>query len=339
MRRSRSSPRYVAFTLAGLAAAAAMTAPGAAAQSPVSAEGGVFLLLPVGARAAALGQAVITDAGSSEAVYWNPAGLASLSRSELAVHHYASFFGPGDAVVLALPSPSLGTLALGAYVVDYGDFPVTPPGSPGGDPPAPIGLAAVRNVALSATYATDIVGGLAAGIGYKLVQFRLDCTGTCTDVPVVTGTTHSVDAGVRLRVAGTGLVLAAALRNIGFKLQVNNQAQADPLPTRLQLGASWVVVRPPVGEDGFDIRVMADVRTAVGEDRRDPVLLLGVDGGVEDAVRLRAGYAFLDSQARGPALGIGLRYASFAVDLARLFFANDDLGEREPVHVSLRLFF
>ena len=98
----------------------------------------------------------MTDGGSTEAVFWNPAGLAAVSRAELAVHHYASFFGPGDAVVVALPSPSLGTFAAAAYVVDYGNFDVTPR-SPGGPPPGPIAVATVRNIALSLSYAGTII--------------------------------------------------------------------------------------------------------------------------------------------------------------------------------------
>lgn len=335
MRRSRCSRRLLALVLLGLAGhQAAQPATAQTAPSPQV----DFLLLPVGARAAALGQAAVTDGGTSEAVFWNPAGLALLTRTELAVHHYNSFFGPGDAVVLAVPSPSTGTFAAGAYVVDYGNFDVTPP-SPGGPPPGPIAIATVRNIALSLNYATTVAGGLSAGIGYKLVQFRVDCSGDCTDVPPSIGTTHSVDAGLLVAPPNGRLAFGAALRHLGFRLQVNNQAQADPLPTSLQVGARWQVVPPPAVGEGLDLRVAADVRSRVRHGVSDPLLLLGIDAGVRDVVRLRGGYAFLDSDARGPSVGVGLAYASFAFDLARVFFANDNIGEQEPVHLSLRLFF
>lgn len=334
MRPGRSSQRLLALLVSGLAGLPGAR-PARAQAPPAQVD---FLLIPVGARAAATGQAAITDAGTSEAVFWNPAGLATLARSELAVHHYASFFGPGDAVVIALPSPKLGTFAASAYVVDYGNFDVTPQ-SPGGPPPGPIAVATVRNIALSLSYATAVTNGIAAGISYKLVQFRVDCSGDCSDVPTSVGTTHSVDLGTRLRVLRGRLVVAAAVRNLGFKLQVNNQAQADPLPTIVQAGARWQVLRPPAQSEGFDARAVADVRARLRGGVGDPVLLVGMDAGVRDMVRLRAGYAFLDSEARGPSLGLGLSYASFAFDLARVFFANDDIGEEEPVHLSLRLFF
>src|SRR3990172_7373535 len=105
MRRSRCSRRLLALVVFGLAGPWGARA--AAAQDAPPPQGD-FLLIPVGARAAAMGQAAVTDAATSEAVFWNPAGLALLTRSELAVHHYASFFGPGDAVVLAVPSAGIG---------------------------------------------------------------------------------------------------------------------------------------------------------------------------------------------------------------------------------------
>ena len=66
--------------------------------------------------------------------------------------------------------------------------------------------------------------------------------------------------------------------------------------------------------------------------------LVGVESGVGELVRLRVGYAFLDSDARGPSLGVGLKLGGLALDLARIFFAND-LGEKEPFHVSFRAVF
>jgi hypothetical protein len=316
-----------------LALAQGLPAPAAAQQAagPLGAE---FLLLPLGARAAALGQAAVSDGGTTEALFWNPAGLAGLASGEFAYHHYENFLGAGDAIALAVPSSTLGSFALAAYIVDYGDFDVTPPG--GGDP---IGRTTARNVELAAGYAADLPGGLAAGLAYKLIQFRVDCTGDCTDVPTATGTTHAVDIGLRYVAVGGPLVLALAVRNLGFKLQVNNRAQADPLPTRVVFGASYLVLHPGDSVPGFDLRVLADLQGALGQGTLEPVTLLGVETGAGETVRLRAGYAFLDSEARGPSIGLGLRFGKVGLDLARVFFANDDLGERAPIHVSLRVLF
>ena len=337
MRRSRSRVRPLAVVLGGVLFLGAGAPRGLAAQRITEAQGAAFLLLPVGARATALGQAATADGGTTEAIFWNPAGLAALAKSEFAVHHFNAFFGNGDAAAIAFHGARLGTVALAAYVIDYGDLDVTPRDAGG----IPIGRITPRNVALSLSYGTDLGGGMDVGVTYKLVQFRVDCTGDCTDVPSTTGTTHAADVGVRYTFAGVPLSVGISLRNLGFNLQVENSAQADPLPTRLAVGVAYEVLRPVPGREGesVDVRVLADLQSAVGHGAIAPMELLGVESGVGELIRLRVGYAFLDSDAKGPSLGIGLKFGSVSLDLARLFFANDNLGEKEPFHVSFRAAF
>jgi len=318
-----------------LVCAAALAAPRLRAQTTGTIEGAAFLLVPVGARATALGQAAVADGGTTEAIFWNPAGLAEMRRTELALHHYAAFFGTGDAFVVAVPAAGLGTFAVAAYIVDYGQFDVEPIG--GG---SPIGNILARNLALEASYATVLGAGVSAGITYKLIQFRVDCTGDCSNVPTAVGTTHAIDLGIRFALPGDlPIIIGASVRNIGFKLQVNNQAQADALPTRAQAGISWIVFRPAAAVEGFDVKVLADVQGSVGEGTPKPATLIGVETGVRDALRVRAGYAFVDSQQRGPSLGLGLKVGRLGLDLAKTFYPADAIGETDPFHVSLRLDF
>jgi len=337
MRRSRCRARLGATLAAGVIAAGGWCAVPAAAQN-VSAgvEGGAFLLLPMGARATALGQAAAADGGTSEAVFWNPAGLATLARGEFALHHYDAFFGSGDAVVIAVPSSRLGSFAFTAYLVNYGDLAVTRADLG----PEPVGQISPRNLALMASYATDVAGGVAVGLTYKLVQFRVDCSGDCSQVPTATGTTNAVDVGLRYDAsAWLPVVFGVTVRNLGFPLQVNNRSQEDPLPTRVVVGVSVAVLRPSAGTQGIDARVLADVQGTVNEGAVAAVTLVGAEAGVGELVRLRAGYAFLNSDARGPSLGFGVRFGNIAFDLASVFAVTEEVGDKQPVHVSFRVIF
>src|SRR5262249_23487552 len=144
---------------------------------------------------------------------------------------------------------ALGVFTVGGYVVDYGSLDVTT--TIGG--PA-IGQGTPRNIELLASYATPPAFGISAGITYQLIQFRVDCSGDCSNVPAAVGTTHAVDVGVRFSLpAHVPVVVGVAVRNFGFDLQVNNEAQADPLPTRLVAGAAWIVRQPEPGVDGLDV--------------------------------------------------------------------------------------
>ena len=54
---------------------------------------GTFLKIGVGARATALGESFVAVANDPSAIYWNPAGLASLQRQEMMLSHVE---WPGD---------------------------------------------------------------------------------------------------------------------------------------------------------------------------------------------------------------------------------------------------
>lgn len=293
--------------------------------------GAAFLLLPVGGRATALGQAGVADGGSSEAAFWNPAGLAYLAGPELGIHHARTFASSNTAISGYLASRTLGVAGIAAYLVDYGSQPITP------GPGDPIGRIAVRNVELLASYATPIGSALALGVNYKLIQFRNDCSGACDLFPTAVGTTHGVDLGLQYGPGSEedGLRLGIAVQHAGFALQIENHPQADPLPTRVQLGAAYrlALPSPPEGEPAH-LRVLLDLQDAWGS-YRNPEVRAGMELAYGELIRVRGGYALLHSENRGPSIGAGLRFSRITIDFARAFSETGTLDE--PVYLSLRV--
>src|SRR5205085_11630863 len=71
---------------------AAMLAPPAAAQFTLGQQragtaSGTFLKIGVGARATGLGESFVAVANDPSAIYWNPAGLASIQRQAISFSH------------------------------------------------------------------------------------------------------------------------------------------------------------------------------------------------------------------------------------------------------------
>ncbi|GBD33399.1 hypothetical protein HRbin33_02384 [bacterium HR33] len=294
------------------------------------AEGGAaFLLVPVGARAVALGQAAVADFGSGELAFWNPAGLALLPRSELGIHHARTFASNNTALAGYVSMRRVGTFGAAAYLVDFGSQEVRP------GPGPPTGRTTVRNIELLASYATTIVPSLAVGINYKLIQFRNDCSGDCGLFPTEVGTTHGLDVGVQYLVGvGNGLRLGLAIQHAGFALQIENRPQADPLPTRVQLGAQYQVELPtPEDTEPAYARILFDLQDAWGS-YSNPEARVGLELGLGELIRMRGGYAFLHSESRGPSIGAGVTFGRVTVDFARIFFESGRFDE--PVYLSLR---
>jgi hypothetical protein len=324
MRRSRSS---LALLLAGLGLPGRLTgqAPGS-----ITENGAAFLLVAVGARATALGQAATADAGTSDAAFWNPAGLALLPESELAIHHARTFASNNTAVSAFLASSLLGVMGITAYLVDYGAQDIVP----GANQP-PTGRLSPRNIELLASYATSLGRSLTLGLNYKLVQFRNGCSGDCAGFELADGTTHAVDLGLQYG-ADTlrGLRLGVAVRHAGFDLQLVNASQADPLPTRITVGTAYRVQLPaPPGTSPSFARVLVDMENPCCR-HPEPDLRIGAELTYGELLCLRGGYAFLHSESRGPSLGAGLKVGRLVVDFARVFFTAGNLDE--PVYFTLR---
>jgi hypothetical protein len=307
------------------------------AQEPPLNSGALFLVFPVGAQAVGMGQTATAAAGRGEAAFWNPAGLATLANDEFALHSATLVAGRSHVLGIYFPSRGIGVIGGAVYLVDYGDLERT---DASGNTIARI---APRNFEFVASYATSLAGSFVFGLSYKLVQFRVDCSGDCRDFPAGTGTTHALDIGGQFDVgAGGPLRLGIVLRNLGFKLQVQNQAQADPLPTRLAVGALYQVrlrARDAAAlEERFDVKIAADVDSPWGQAGQSETRI-GVDVGYQRLLRVRAGYAFVQDGLSGPSVGLGLESGSLGVDLARAFLTGSDLQVDSPTFFSFRVTF
>lgn len=101
--------RILLAVAAALVAAATAHAQGSLGGQRAGTSSATFLRIGVGARAVAMGEAFVAVANDPSAVYWNPAGLASLQRRELSVSHVQ---WPADVqyehLTLLLPSHRLG---------------------------------------------------------------------------------------------------------------------------------------------------------------------------------------------------------------------------------------
>jgi len=307
------------------------------AQQLANNSGALFLLFPVGAQAVAMGQTGSTLDGRGEAAFWNPAGLATIERGELALNSASLAAGATHALTVYFPSHRFGVLGGAVYLVDYGDLERTDSAS------NTIARIAPRNIEFLASYATALAGSVTLGINYKLVEFVVDCSGDCSNFPNGHGVTHALDVGGQFTVGPAGaLRVAVAVRNIGFKLQVNNRDQADALPARLVVGAAYRILLP--GAPGIaraerlDVKLAADVDSPWGS-YGDSEMRLGIDVGYQRLLRLRGGYAFVRDGLSGPSVGMGVTSGSIGVDLARAFLTGSDLVAQNPTFFSFRVVF
>jgi hypothetical protein len=316
--------------------AAALLFPGeAAAQEEVSAtECCLPLLIPIGARPIALGQAV-TARGGRDGIFFNPAGLMSMTDDDFFVHR--STIGEDQLTTLGLiiHSEVAGVFGLTYRLLDFGEQDITD------DNGNVIGSFGFIDQSLMASFATQIRPGWNAGVSYKLYDFRDQCEGFCGER--FTGTTHLLDAGTEIRPARIPhLVLAGAITHAGLALQIKNRAQADPTPIRLRLGAAYEVGHHIEADSTVEAWVHVDVVQRLREAGM-PALNVGAEVTLNKTFFLRAGHSTEGDGANGATfagtgVGVGLIYQRFDISVAKTL-TTTELGSSDPIHVSVGIRF
>jgi len=107
----------ILLALAGLAASSPARAQFSLGEQRAGTTSGQFLKIGLGARAVGLGESFVAVANDPSAIYWNPAGLASMQRQEIAISHVG---WPGDInyehLTWVVPSRRFG----GSFALQFG---------------------------------------------------------------------------------------------------------------------------------------------------------------------------------------------------------------------------
>jgi hypothetical protein len=289
--------------------------------------GALDLLYPIGARATGMGTAFVAEQGS-ESVWWNPAGLARMTKPEFALDHLEFIFIKGDAISFVLPAKPIGVFAISARIFDYGQIEERDSlDNPLGDFPN-------RTIVLGASFAADLGSSFDAGVTYHLYR------GQAGLLPSYV--TSTVDAGVQYRPKSTvPLRIAFEIRNLGLSVQVHDKPQADPPPTRLHLGASYDPSFPQFPKE-LTTRVTAEVVSDKSFENRELRVgsQLGYAAGPSHLL-VRAGYVVQQGEGSGllagPSLGLGLTSGRVQLDLARIFESFSTGLGTAPTYISIRV--
>jgi hypothetical protein len=250
---------------------------------------------------------VATPDPGTEQLFWNPAAVAHAARREFALHYGGFFVGPMVAGATVLPMGRAGVLGAGIAVLNYGTQET-------GDGDIPAGSISQQSYIFQATYAATFGSRASAGVTFKSTHFVGTCSGLCPPIATFSVSTSAVDLGMQVR-ASEALVVAATLRHAGLRFQVNDEPQSDPLPTRLQAGASY---RLRMLEDDLPetvVRVNADV-IARARAPHGTALRVGADVAWREQFSVRMGYVDGAGEGTGFSVGIGFVVSRAEIEIA-----------------------
>lgn len=320
-----------------------------------------FQLIAPDARSSGMGDAGTGIADNSNAIYWNPAGLAFQTGKEVYLTHsqwlpqfnsdlyyeYANFkwndeenFG--------------GTIGANITFLNLGKFIYTIESSP-----QPISEFHSFEYSVSLSYATKLSNEWGFGGNVRYIQSSLSPITVGAEKQTGIGRSVSFDISTMWRPDSTyieelanRLAVGVNIANIGPKVKYVDVAQADPLPTILRLGASYKILKDEYNEImlAVDVAKLLVHREANGASDNLPkafvtswdantghslMLSTGAEYWYDQLLALRAGYYTEGSNVGGRrylTFGAGLRYDVYTFDFSYI----NTFEENHPLANTLR---
>lgn len=271
-----------------------------------------FLKLSLDARSAAMGDAAVSVVNSSEALFWNPAGLRRTTGLDVSTS-YVNYFLDVDMFsgTASLPIGDSYTVGLFAAVVDYGKIEVTDAAhlsfdenwnyNPGltGETIHP--TASVFGVSL----ASSVTDKLSFGVSAK--YFR-------EDLIIAKSSAIAFDGGLLYQTGWRSISFAASIKNFGP--EVTFIKESYPIPETFAVGISAYIFAPNdalLFETGSQSLLFSyDLSHPRDYAQQHHV---GLEWGVMDYIFIRGGYK-INFDEEGLTYGVGLRYSNLRLDYA-----------------------
>ncbi len=180
-----------------------------------------FLEIGTGSRAVAMGESYVALSNDASSMYWNPAGLAMMNRSE-GLFSQTQWIADVDLsfAAVAVNLGGSGTIGASFYVMNSGDMKVTTEERPDGTGE----VFRVQDFALGVSYARRLTDRFAIGGTFKYIH------SSCWQLYA---SAIAFDAGLQYITPLNGLTLGLSISNFGDKLTYagnNLSVRYDPDP-------------------------------------------------------------------------------------------------------------
>lgn len=299
----------------------------------------VFLEIEAGARAIGMGGAFVAVANDSSAIYWNPAGLAKLQRSEALLNHtewIADINYDFAGMVIKLDEAnSFGVSYTGINLADMEIRTILEPDGTGE-------LFSVNGMSLGLSYARNLTDRFSIGFNGKYIQ---------ENIHNMSSNAFAIDIGTLFKTRFNGMTIGMSISNFGNKMTLsgkdalvrhdidtNIEGNNDRINAHLDTDAWSLPLMLRLGV-AMDVLKTSFSRLTLAVDAMHPSdnlesLNAGAEFALKEFLFLRGGYTnlFLKDGEESFAVGGGIHYDIRG--FASLFFdyAYSDFGILLNVH-------
>ncbi len=300
-----------------------------------------FLKIPVGARAASLGNSFAAIVNDATALYWNPAGIAALEKNDFNFTHTQwiaglnhNFFGA------VIPIDESSAAGFGVVALDYGSTEITTIDNPKGTG----AFYEASDLSFWFSYAKFLLEDVSVGINVKYISQK---------IWNVSASSIAIDLGALLYTGFYDMKLGLSFQNFGLDMQLNGSDLIRPydpdvnstsnplvdsklstgynsLPVyfRASLAMSLIGENAPISSLNSSLIVTAN---GIHLSDNPEHYSFGMEYGFMSTIYFRGGYIFNSDEASF-SLGVGLN-ANVGVTSFIFDYAYSDYGVFNPVHI------
>ncbi len=270
-----------------------------------------FLKVIPTARAAAMAGAYSSISASSDAIFWNPAGLTSVENLSASVG-YADWFMDvmHYSFSAAYNIEGIGTVGILGMVADYGEIEVTSVealGFSGGEynPGLTGEIIKPGSSVFGLSFAKYLNDRFAFGLTVKYAM---------EDLVYEKAGSIIFDGGLTYDTDFRSIILSASLRNFGPEVTFVDRSY--PLPQTLNIGISSYLIAPDnsllASISNQSLLISYDIIQPRDYDQQHSI---GIEYSFNDLIFLRGGYLF-NSDQEGLSFGGGINIQNYQIDYA-----------------------
>lgn len=298
-----------------------------------------FLKVEPGARAVGMGGAFVAVANDATAIFWNPAGIARLTKTEIILIHTQWLAGTSfDFVGFILPLGTFGTLGVSITSLSMGEMKVRTVFYPEGTGEK----YGAGDVAIGLSYARNLTDRFSIGFNGKYIQQH---------IWHMSSSAFAVDIGTLFTTQFNGMKIGMSISNFGTNMQLDGKdtminydpdpvkyGNNDRIPAHMQTDKFSLPLLFRVGV-AMDILKGKRNRMTLAIDAVHPNdntenLNLGVEHVFNNMIFLRIGYKnlFTKDGEEGLTAGAGMKYRLIGNTSLKIDFSYQDFGRLNNVH-------
>jgi hypothetical protein len=275
------------------------------------------LLIPVGPRGIAMGEANVATSYGLESLFWNPAGVARMENSSQVLFSHMSYIADigVEYGAVAANFEGFGAVALSIKALSVGDIPVTTTLNPDGTG----ATFSPQMLVAGLSYSRQLTDNISVGLTSNFISETLgdvSASGVAFDVGVIYDNLADLNGfsigvvlknlGPNMTYSGSGLLVLAEDQDLNRPPQYYTiDAAPFELPSNFQLAAGY---RPVIDEiNSVQFSGIYQSNNFSGDEVK-----LGAEYGYNKMFFIRAGYQFAmqesDNYIYGFTAGAGINY-------------------------------